>query len=147
MKASRTLVRSWAPGLVIVALWMPPASLGRGAEGDSSPVVAPPLPPPAPGRTVIADVPTVVFAVQAGQRQLKDFDAEESAVIAQINRSPSTWQTYLLYTSEDLPERLFMPGFTFVLGSPKKREARRLADEKAAAASTPALAAGPTPGN
>ena len=80
----------------------------------------PPLPPPATGREVVADAKTLVFDVAERSMSLKDFNPEESRIIAEINRSPSTWQCYLLYTQEDLPERLFHPGFTIVLDRPKK---------------------------
>ena len=144
VNACRNPAWRWSPGLAVVAILASAASQAASQAADpippsaagTSPVVARPLPPPALGRTVIADVHTLSFVVPAGQRQLKDFDAEESAVIAQINRSPSTWQTYLLYTSEDLPDRLFCPGFTFVLGHPEKREARRALAAKSAAPPT-----------
>jgi hypothetical protein len=75
------------------------------------------LPDPAPGRSVIADSRTFVFERKGRVLTLHDLDAEAADVVQEINRKPGTWQQYLLYTSRDLPEILFHPGFPIRLGS------------------------------
>lgn len=69
-----------------------------------------PLPPTAPGREVLFDSRSMA-ADRARQLRLSDLDPEAGEIIREINRKPGTWQAYLLYTAEDLPDKLFHPGF------------------------------------
>ena len=112
----------------LVGLAAVPHALALSTEGDTTPIVAAPLPPPAAGRTVIADPRTsasLILAVDESKRRKQTMEAEDWDVIAQINRAPSTYQTYLLYTQEDLPDRLFNPGFTIVLGRSREQRAAK----------------------
>lgn len=75
-------------------------------------------------RRLVADTQTLVFRASdapPGAKTLSDIDAREAKVIEQINRKRGTYQSYLLYTSEDLPTRFFHPGFIITLPPPKKR--------------------------
>lgn len=110
-----TSIRLAAPASAL--LWLLPAVAAAATEPIAEPPA--PLPPPAAGRAVVADAQSLVFDVEGRSLTLADLDSEESRIVAQINRSPSTWQCYLLSTQEDLPERLFHPGFTIVLDRPK----------------------------
>ena len=95
-------------------------------------------------RTLIADTRSVLRA--EGDSTLTAAD-EESRVIDAINRKTGTWQSYLLYTSPDLPEKLFHPGFTITLGPPRKKqlELRARAAPDASEAEKVARPAGPLP--
>jgi hypothetical protein len=114
-----------APMLLALAstLGMPAASCAADAGPATTPVTevvtSEPLPPPAAGHHVVADATTLVFQAKDRTRTLRDLDSEAADTIAEINRSPGTWQSYLLYTSRDLPDKLFLPGFTFQLDRPK----------------------------
>jgi hypothetical protein len=118
---TRTIKARFAAPAAVV-LWLLPSVVAVATEPAATPL--PPLPPPATGRVVVADAQSLVFDVAERSLTLADLDPDESRVIAEINRSPSTWQCYLLYTQEDLPEKLFHPGFTIVLHRPKAGDAR-----------------------
>jgi len=125
-----------------------PAEAATSAARHPDDVILEPegLPDPAPGRSVIADSRTFVLQRQGRTLTLHDLDAEAADVVQEINRKPGTWQQYLLYTSTDLPEILFHPGFPIRLGNgrhslkpppetepaPAKAEAKPAADVKSA---------------
>ena len=88
------------------------AGVARAAEGDS-------LPPPAPGREVVLDS-RVMVGHERPELTLSDLDPETADIVREINRKPGTWQTYLLYTAEDLPEIMFHPGFAIRLPSRRR---------------------------
>ena len=126
-----------------------PAAL---AEREGAPVVVTPDPATEGStvtgpRTLIADSRTV----RETERPVTAAD-EEAAITREINAKQGTYQSYLLYTSPDLPERLFHPGFTFTLGPPRRsrlellRESGSVSPTRAAPVpASPASPAGPRP--
>ena len=74
------------------------------------------LPPPAPGREVLIDSRAMTTTPGLRSLTLSDLDPETAEIVREINSKPGTWQLYLLYTAEDLPERMFHPGFAIRLG-------------------------------
>jgi hypothetical protein len=109
------------------------------------------LPPPAPGREVVFD--SRVMATRPGERSLtlSDIDPETAEIVREINSKPGTWQIYLLYTAEDLPERMFHPGFAIRLPERRRPVPPDLppealeADRPRAAEPSPAVAPAATP--
>jgi hypothetical protein len=93
-----------APTFLLALAAIAAAPAARSAEGDA-------LPPPAPGREVVLDSRVMVGDSERRQLSLSDLDPETADTVREINRKPGTWQMYLLYTAEDLPERMFHPGF------------------------------------
>lgn len=95
-----------------------------------------PLPPTAPGREVLFDSRTMA-GDRERQLRLSDLDPEAGEIIREINRKPGTWQAYLLYTAEDLPDKLFHPGFA-IRFQPRERRPLPQVAEPAPAAASPA---------
>jgi len=76
------------------------------------------------GRRVIADSQSLTWrtgAARPTRLTVTDLSPDEAANIERINATRGTYQSYLLATREDLPTRLFHPGFTITLPPPRKR--------------------------
>ena len=101
------------------------------------------MPPPAPtGRLVIADSRAMVPERNSHILYLSDIDAEVAENVRRMTRSAGTYQDYLLYTNEYLPDRMFFPGFALTQ-KPNRRvevlreQARHDVESDAAAAPAP----------
>jgi hypothetical protein len=117
------------PAVALCILPSPPAQAGETPAAAPRPVPTATLDAgvqeqTAGGRRVIADSQTLVW--RAGDRRrgvltVSDLSRDEAANIERINATRGTYQSYLLATREDLPVRLFHPGFTITLPPPRKR--------------------------
>lgn len=93
---------------------LPPLPAGSGVVGIVGADVALPaeeMPATLPGRSVVLDSRMMVGSPGERTLKLSDVDQETADIVREVNRKPGTWQLYLLYTAEDLPERMFHPGF------------------------------------
>lgn len=133
---SRPLLAAWLVAMAGAALAAEPGTTASAAPRDVT----------GTDRVLVFDSRV---AVPERQRQLRlsDIDQETADIVRDVNRRPGTWQLYLLYTAEDLPERFFHPGFPIRLST---RKSRLAADARAAALasdeSEPATSAAPPPG-
>ena len=107
---------------------LPRAEVPAAVGGVDSAASAP-SPKGRPARRLIADSQALVFEAShvPPPKPLADFGEEQARVIQEINRTRGTYQSYLLYTSEDLGLILFNPGATITLGpsGPRPRARRR----------------------
>jgi hypothetical protein len=102
--------------MLLTAALLPLAALARAQAPPEA--EAPPMPPTPPGREVVIDSRTMV--TDRKEISLSDLDPETAEIVHEVNSKPGTWQLYLLYTAEDLPEIMFHPGFAIRLPSKPK---------------------------